>query len=193
MASLKQIKARVKLVDGYFTLETVVEQRKRINLCDQCGLGARCSIRSTVAKLNKEGVVILPVKTCKEFRHRIPFQSERGLIKDRVNTFRMGAAWSGRIDPGNIVLLTNSKTGAVYGEAEVIEKHVGSFEEMATAHALNNHMLIDSGEADPVEAMYTILQKSYGPLYVSRDKQVSVIYWKWLGHGAEQEGEALQR
>src|SRR6185369_5234288 len=186
MVSSKQIKARVKLVDGFFTLETAVEQRKRQSLCDNCGLGDTCQIRKSVAGLNEEGQVILPIKTCKAFRHRLPFQNERGLVNSRVNTFRMGAAWHGRVEPGNIVLLTNSKTGTVFGEAEIIEKYVGTFADIAPQHALLNHMLIDQGAENPVEAIYEILQKSYGPLYVSMEKQVSVIYLRWLGNGAQQ-------
>jgi hypothetical protein len=180
---------RIKRADGYFTTETAVEQRKRQSLCEQCGRAPDCSIWSTVQSITAAGTAIVPIKVCRDFVPYLPFQSERGLKLPRYNTFRMGAAFYGRLYPGLRVILHNTTRKERIGLASVESLDVGTLRAMSEKHSVFNHMLIGEPHHSPSDRMFEVLRRSYGKLFVDWDRQATVIYLNWIGDG--EEGKAL--
>lgn len=172
-----EILARVKRVGEYFTLDTQVEQRKRRDLCEQCGVAPVCDTRYRVKRITDEGDVILPIKTCRDFRPQLTFSDRRGLEFSTFNTFRMGRAWFDRLAEEDLVTLIDTRTNAAIVVAKVEKLYVGLLRDIGGQHAPRNHLLIGvQGVEDYAQAMFGILKKSYGQLYVDWDKNVSIIY-----------------
>lgn len=101
------------------------------------------------------------------------------------NTFRLGAAWIKRVEPGDNVLLANKARSLVIGRAVVSEVDSGTLKEMAIKHGYQNHS--QEGYA-PEEAAQRITQsmiKRYGPHKCSEESKVTVLYLEIIEHAPE--------
>lgn len=106
--------------------------------------------------------------------HVIDFSPPMEGFESFFNTFRLGTAWSKRVQVGERVLLMDNKLHTVFGIAEVVSIKVGPLGAMAAMHAAFNHNQL--GKADPARRLIEGTIKRYGPHRTNVDKKYTVIY-----------------
>lgn len=106
--------------------------------------------------------------------HVIDFSPPMEGFESFFNTFRLGTAWSKRVQVGERVLLMDNKLHTVFGAAEVAAIHVGKLGEMAAQHAALNHNQL--GKEDAAGRLIEGTIRRYGPHRTNVDKKYTVIY-----------------
>lgn len=135
--------------------------RMRNGLCDSCGHAYDCTVRKPT------------VQMCSDYQPVLAFKSLDG-TEGAFNTFRLGGAWSKRVRRGQALALLNSACEKV-GEAEVMDVHCGSKEEMLEKHAHRNHLMLAKKPEDPVAELVRIMRNLYGANFLARAELMTVI------------------
>lgn len=131
------------------------------NLCESCGNNQSCSIRSEANLI------------CTDYQPVLPFKTLAG-TESLFNTFRLGAAWSKRVQPGQSIALINPKLEKV-GEARVIEVHCGDKLHMLEVHAARNHLMLAKPHQDPAVELARLLRNLYGGGFFAKAGFLTVI------------------
>lgn len=132
-------------------------------LCHRCGIRSMCADFAATE--------------CREFAPILKFKPPLLGFEGNFATFRLGAAWSRRVAPGDTVALMNAKTGEIFMYAEVTAVYLGDKREMAELHGKNGHRLKAKGIVENVgEAMLKCLKNAYGTRAFNNASQATVIY-----------------
>lgn len=131
------------------------------NLCESCGNNQSCSIRSQANLI------------CTDYQPALPFKSFAG-TETSFNTFRLGAAWSKRVQPGQLVGLINSRLEKE-GEARVTAVHCGDKLRMLELHAARNHLMLAKPHSDPAIELARLLRNLYGGGFFAKAGFLTVI------------------
>lgn len=110
----------------------------------------------------------------------IDFAPPMSGIEGEFNTFRLGPAWSKRVESGEIVILMDKKQCSSMGYAEVTAIHVGKLLEMSTLHARRNHNQIGLDTEGAGERLIANMMRRYGPAKCGHTKTVTVVYLRKL-------------
>tara|TARA_B110000037_G_C16905808_1_gene418103 strand:+ start:336 stop:674 length:339 start_codon:yes stop_codon:yes gene_type:complete len=111
-------------------------------------------------------------------------------MSDRFNTFRLGRAWSARVEVGTTVSLVDVETKKSFGKAVVESLGIYDMETAYLDHAQHNHLMLDK-DADYARAnMDKLLRSIYGNMFVASANAMSVIYLKRI---YEEQGRAQER
>ena len=98
------------------------------------------------------------------------------------NTFRLGIAWTKRVEPNDIILLTNKARSTVIGRAKVVDIKIGTLSEMAATDARFNHNHREYKTLVAAERLVESMIKRYGPQKCSENSKVTVIYLEIIEH-----------
>lgn len=109
----------------------------------------------------------------------IDFSPPMSGIAGEFNTFRLGVAWSKRLNPGEQVLLMDKKLYSVMGSAKVMGVTVGSLSEMGALYGSQNHNQKHLPKEGAGERVATAMIKRYGPNRCCEDSKVTVIHLKY--------------
>lgn len=164
---------RLKLIDGYFTLETKDRALDDERLCDSCG-NTGCSIRQILNRLRVNRFNAVPnIKRCESFVPILEFRDHSG-CEDAFNTFRLGGAWAKRVVPGTLVSLRNST--ANWSLVAVIEGiHSGPFNKIAPVFAGDNHLAIAAERDGKPFDLEQVMTKLYGGHRFNNRSTVTVL------------------
>lgn len=143
--------------DGYYM---------RNGLCGACGNYESCSIKSSKTQV------------CTDYQPVIHFKSLAG-TEEGFNTFRLGAAWSRRVTPGQKIGLLDA-AGVKQSDAEVVAVHCGPRQDMIDQHAHLNHLMLAKQPEDSAAELARILRNLYGANYLARAEVLTVIYLRRL-------------
>ncbi len=110
----------------------------------------------------------------------IEFMPPMNGMDGEFNTFRLGVAWSKRVESGNAVLLMDKKQYELMGCAEVTAVHVGKLSDMSALHARHNHNQLGLDQDGAGERLIANMIRRYGPHKCSTGTNVTVIYMKRL-------------
>lgn len=181
---------RIKRINGYFTLEKGGRAEETDQLCDQCG-NSECSIRMIVnrVKINRFNAKLAVIR-CEAFIPSLDFRDTAGMGSE-FNTFRLGAAWAKRVQPGDLVNLRDT-SGNVVGVAEVTAVDYGAFPEMDKLHSVDNHLAIDAELQGKDFCMEKTMTEVYGGHRFNAQSTVSVISLRRID-GTGEEGQAHLR
>lgn len=135
-------------------------------ICKHCGHNELCSMQGVVRQ------------KCDVYQPVLAFQSLAG-CELSFNTFRLGHAWGKRVLPGRIVGLID-KNGHRIAEAVVEAVRIGPRGEMFQEHAAANHLMIAARPANPVAELTRKVRNLYGPNFLARAEQMSVIYLRLI-------------
>lgn len=131
------------------------------NLCDSCGHNQTCSIRSQANMI------------CTDYQPVLAFKSMAG-TENRFNTFRLGGAWTKRLQPGQRIGLIDAKLNKT-GEALVTDVHCGDKLLMLEIHAARNHLMIAKPHQDPAIELARLLRNLYGTGFFAKAGFLTVI------------------
>lgn len=99
------------------------------------------------------------------------------------NTLRLGKTWATRLKLGDVIGITDSKTGEIFCWAEVTATHADRLPALLRDHAHRNHK--EQGTDDPAgaaERRRVSLSKLYGPRFVTDNRWATAIYLRVLEH-----------
>lgn len=134
----------------------------KTGLCSNCGQGYECNVRED------------DVQACQAYMPVIMFKSFAGM-DTQFNTFRLGSAWKNRVYPGKIVALVDADGNKVC-EAVVEAVRAGDRQQMILEHSDQNHLIIARNSRNPAKDMAKILRNLYGPNFLARAEQITVLY-----------------
>lgn len=166
----------VKRTDAGATVLTKATSTLR-SLCDHCALQRHCEHRARIADAVRAAKLSAPVTTCRLYQYPIHFVDTRGLDVPGFNTMRMGTAWAGRLESGDLVgLLNGDKQLVASTQVKTITTAPLTVAGLLP-YAHRNHMLIGQGMApeQAAEKLLKILRNNYGKLVFERSTQVTVI------------------
>lgn len=101
-------------------------------------------------------------------------------FEGKFNTFRLGKKVSD-LEIGQTIQLT-TKAGIDLGSARLLSVHVGDKNEMALAHAENNHFIRHKGLQGEIAATTLLknLRNLYGKMIFERYEIATVIYLEMI-------------
>lgn len=134
----------------------------KTGLCSNCGYGYDCEVRE---ETHQECGMYMPV---------IMFKSFAGM-ETSFNTFRLGSAWKNRVEVGSKVALVNAE-GEIVCEAVVEAVRAGKRQQMILDHSDQNHLIMARNSTSPAKDMAKILRNLYGPNFLARAEQITVLY-----------------
>lgn len=142
---------------------------KAETLCRYCGSIEGCPISSFKTRL--------PTTQCEIFMPILGFSKMGGLDQDSFNTLRLGKAWEKRVTVGSVVALCDLKTDCIIGRAKVTAIYVGSKEEIANEHGINNHLMLGlDKEKQTGAAILKVLRNAYGKIIYEGNSELTAIY-----------------
>lgn len=97
-------------------------------------------------------------------------------LEGNFNTFRLGRAWSKKLNKGDVALLIKKPELFVLAEARVTKVLVGRLREMATLYAHENHNQRLGDREGAAERLIESMKRRYGPHMVDDNRFVTVIY-----------------
>lgn len=98
-------------------------------------------------------------------------------FEGEFNTLRMGKLWATRLQKGDMVAITDSKTGEVVKWAEVTEVHIDRLPNILRDHAHRNHKETTLNDpAGAAQRRRESMMKLYGPRTVVDSRWASAIY-----------------
>jgi hypothetical protein len=120
----------------------------------------------------------MKILSCGEFVPSLGFSVTKGLGLSRWNTVRVGLAWQKRLDLGQRVAIVDVKLEQVTRVMKVVGVYSGPVVDMCLEHAHMNHAVIESGKIgqEASDALLKILRNAYGSMFVTGEKQATVIY-----------------
>lgn len=137
-------------------------------LCSSCGRKDVCEAFGAMTGYER----INPVRRCDQYMPPLVFRDRRG-TESSFNTFRLGCAWSSRVQAGSEVALVDER-GEVFGTARVRSVYQGAIEDMAILFGEDNHMML-SKQAKMPEDMLKVLRNAYGKMIYSAHDSATVI------------------
>lgn len=96
-------------------------------------------------------------------------------IGGSFNTFRLGGAWSRRLQPGEVVGLLDKKQMCLIGYAKVTGVQTGKLNQMSAQHGCRNHNQKHLPEEGAGERVVAAMMKRYGPHKCKETSLVTVI------------------
>lgn len=163
----------VKKEDKYTALS--VAQKSIKSLCARCAANTDCKKKASLERLVKGGMIDAKITSCSAYEFPIAFIDQTGTDKEHFNTFRMGKAWSSRLNEGDTIGLVD-KNNELYGKAIVTDVFSGSKDDMLLTHGAMNHLMIDRYLAFEPSDLARVLRNCYGNLIYKNNDMVSVIY-----------------
>lgn len=94
------------------------------------------------------------------------------------NTFRLGRAWSKRLNEGDSVLLINKKESSYIGYARIIAVHTGKLSDMGEQYGSQNHNQKHLPSEGAGKCVTDATIKRYGPHKCDDNSVVTVILMK---------------
>lgn len=115
--------------------------------------------------------------------YSIQFAPPHQGFEGEFNTLRLGKTWATRLKLGDVIAITDSKTGEVFSWAEVTAVHADRLPALLRDHAHRNHK--EQGTDDPsgaAERRRASMSKLYGPRFVTDTRWAAAIYLRILGN-----------
>ena len=121
---------------------------------------------------------------------KIAFSYPRRGLEGTFNTFRLGASWADKLQPGTEVELVDSRSKKLLKRATVISVVTGQLEQMAGLHAHQAHNWKNHPADERPGLLTASMIKRYPPGRVRSDSVVSVIYMEELNDRSEEPRQA---
>lgn len=144
-------------------------------LCRFCGRLPTCAIAMRLGEMESKLGITVPVVSCRPYRPVLAFRPPLEGFSGTFNTFRLGTSWYQRIPDGVIVVLWDTVTQRSFGLAKVIERVVGSVEEMTFAYAHENHLFLGRERKEAADGLKRVLSRFYGKHLAGSDAKVTVV------------------
>lgn len=112
-------------------------------------------------------------------------------IAGEFNTFRLGGAWSRRLQPGERVALLDKKEMRLIGFATVAGVHTGKLDAMSAQHGFRNHNQKHLPTEGAGERVVQAMIKRYGPQKCRDTSLVTVIELKEFEYGNDATGQPV--
>lgn len=106
-------------------------------------------------------------------------------LDGQFNTFRLGVAWTRRVQENDTLLLINRARSLVIGRARIHSIDSGKLSDMASKHAMFNHNHKGYSQTVAAERLVTSMIKRYGPQKCNEDSKVTVLYMEIIEHAPE--------
>lgn len=166
--------------DRGWTLRTPKEASA--HLCRICVHEGGCDIQRRHARLQAKVPVALEITNCPHYSLAIPFRRPLIGLEGVFNTFRLGAAWATKYVAIDMqVALWDSQDNQKIGVALVRGIDLGPYDEVAAKYAHLNHTQLALRPEDAPDALFKVMQRSYGTTFMTRNRVCSVISLRRLG------------
>lgn len=161
----------VRMIQSVTGVAFSVEHHRNpaLDLCSSCGRREACEAFGQMTGYERKG----PIRRCDQYMPPLMFRDKRG-TEHSFNTFRLGAAWASRLQPGVEVALVDAKE-ELFGTARVRAVYHGALEDMALLFGEDNHMLLGKDAVVPGD-MLKVLRNAYGNMIYRAHDTATVIY-----------------
>lgn len=167
VTSVRSVRMIRSVTGASFSVEH--HRNAALELCSMCGRREACETFGRMMGYEHKN----PIRRCDQYMPPLVFRDKRGT--DKVfNTFRLGAAWSSRVQPGTEVALVDGG-GQIFGTAKVRSVYHGAIEDMAILFGEDNHMLLEKDAVLP-DDMLRVLRGAYGGMIYDAHDTATVIY-----------------